>query len=141
VANQKHIQASIKVLGDTKPDCAKLPSNNDNEGNTIIHNSSGLGQDMARNTPTLNNSHCNPEKRTYQPQGRKGVEKLNTKTGCKTNAQSSELANQNHKFPQRARPKTQADRACLFCDLTNKLMHRLHTTKYIHFFFSKMPTV
>jgi hypothetical protein len=59
----------FKVLGDTKPDYAMLPNNNDNECNAMIHNSSRLDQDMEINTPTLNSSHCNPEKQTYQPQG------------------------------------------------------------------------
>jgi hypothetical protein len=61
VDNQSIYNVSIKVLGDTKPDCAMLPNNNDNEGNAMINNSSGLGQDMARNTPTINSSHCNLE--------------------------------------------------------------------------------
>jgi hypothetical protein len=64
VANQNtYTKLPFKVLGDTKPDCAMLPNNNDNEGNTMINNNSGLGQNMERNTPTLNSSHCNPEKR------------------------------------------------------------------------------
>jgi hypothetical protein len=105
MANQNIYKLPFRVFGDIKPNYAMLPSNSDNEGNTMIHNSSGLDKDMTRNTPTLNSSHCNLEKQTYQPHGQKGVEKPNTKIGCKTNAQSSKLANYNHKFPQRTRPK------------------------------------
>jgi hypothetical protein len=66
-----------------------FPCNNDNEDNAMITNSSGLGQDKAR---TLNSSHCNPEDLKTKHRDENGVVKLNTKAGCNTYAQSSELA-------------------------------------------------
>jgi len=46
MAKKRIYKVSIKFLGDTKLDCVMLHNNNDNEGNAMIINSLGLGQDM-----------------------------------------------------------------------------------------------
>jgi hypothetical protein len=66
---------------------------------------------------------------------------LNTETGCNTHAQSSELVKHNNKFPQRTRPKTQADRACFTVILSINPYKDYHNKESITILFFKMPTV